>query len=243
MNDHKKKMSDSIKCTFYGDFELELNPTTYLEALHVYKTLPSLLRERENDAVPMKVWLYPFALLNRKAAILQGEIHKTLITKAEAVLEELGNAEILCNDLITNTKENDFLDVKLRMKTFQNLLVDYKVVFLKAMHKLIPANRGGTMEEQALADIVKIHHKSPFRPKKLNELLEYNQSEQNMLALYTQQVSGVPVVKHSALYSNILIDPSVDDVVCFCFNSLKIEDPYLSTLTKFLKVDEFENNS
>ncbi|KAK3521420.1 hypothetical protein QTP70_004446 [Hemibagrus guttatus] len=243
MNDHEKKMSDSIKCIFYGDYELELNPTTYLEALHVYKTLPSLLRERENDAVPMKVWLYPLALLNKKAAILQREIHKTLITKAEAVLEELENAEILCNDLITNTKVNDFPDVKLRMKTFQNMLLDYKVMFQKAMRKFIPAIRGGTMEEKAMADIIKIHHKSPFRPEKLNEWLEYNQSEQNLLAVYTQQVSDVPVIKHSALYSNILTDTSIDNVVCFCFNSLKNEDPYLSTLTKFLKVDEFESLS
>ncbi|XP_060752613.1 cytolytic toxin-alpha-like [Tachysurus vachellii] len=243
MNDNEKKLSNSIKCTFYGDFELELNPTTYLEALHVYKTLPSLLRERENDAVPVKVWLYPLSLLNEKAAIVQREIQKTLITKASAVLEELGNAEILCNDLLTSTKVNDFPDVKLRMKTFQNLLADYKMMFLKAMRKLIPAIRGGTKEEQALADIVKIHHKSPFRAEKLNDWLEYNQSEQNLLALYTQQVSGVPVVKSSVLYSTIIIDPSIDIVVCFCFNSLTNEDPYLSMLTKFLKVDEFENLS
>lgn len=95
------------RCAFYGDYELELSPTTYMEALQVYKTLLFLLREKENDAMPVKVWLYPLALLDKKAAILVREIEKTLVLKTEAILEELGNAEILCNDLITKTKLND----------------------------------------------------------------------------------------------------------------------------------------
>lgn len=243
INEKEKKMSDRITCTFYGDYELELNPTTYKEALQVYKTLPSLLRKRENDAVPMKVWLYPLSLLDKKAATLEREIHKTLISKAEAVLEELGNAEILCKDLITNPKMNDFKDVKLRLKTFQDMLVNYKMMFLKSLRKLIPAIRGGTEKEQALDDIISIHHNSPFRAEEVNKWLENNQGEQNLLTLYIQQMSGIPVVKHSTLFDNILIDPSVDDVMCFCFTSLKDEDPYLSALSKYLEIDEFEKLS
>lgn len=209
----------------------------------MYKTLLSLLREREeNDAVPMKVWLYPLALLDNKAAILEREIHKLLISKIE-VLEELGNAENLCNDLITNTNVNDFQEVRLRLKTFQDMLVDYNAVFLKAMRKLILAVWCGKEKEQARAAILTIHQMYPFRAEKLTQWLEYNQGEQKLLTLYTQQVSGAPVVKYSALFGNVLIYPNVDTVVCFCFTSLKNEDPYLSTLTKFLKVDDFKNLS
>ncbi|XP_053097441.1 cytolytic toxin-alpha-like [Pangasianodon hypophthalmus] len=241
MSDGEKKLSDKISCTFYGDYELEQNPTTYMEALQLYKELPSLLRKRENDAVPMKVWLYPLAHLSKKAATLEREIHKTLITKTETLLEDLRNAETQCNDLITNTTVNDFQDVRRRVKTLQALLEVYKVIFLKVLRRLIPAIRGGKEKEQALADIITIHQKSPFRVEKLNQWFENNQSELHLLNLYTQQLAGVPVVKYSALLSNILIDPSVDTVVCFSFTSLKYEDPYLSILTKFLKVDEFEN--
>ncbi|KAK3521528.1 hypothetical protein QTP70_009027 [Hemibagrus guttatus] len=138
---------------------------------------------------------------------------------------------------------NDFQDVRRRLKTFQDFLEVYKVMFLKSLRRLIPAIRGGTEQEQALTDIIAIHQKSPFRAEKLNQWLEYSQSEVNLLNLYSQQLSGVLVVKYSALMSNILIDPSVDTVVCFCFTSLMDEDPYLSSLTKFLKVDEFEKLS
>ncbi|KAK3550480.1 hypothetical protein QTP86_029423, partial [Hemibagrus guttatus] len=147
------------------------------------------------------------------------------------------------NDFITNTTVNDFQDVRRRLKTFQDFLEVYKVMFLKSLRRLIPAIRGGTEQEQALTDIIAIHQKSPFRAEKLNQWLEYSQSEVNLLNLYSQQLSGVLVVKYSALMSNILIDPSVDTVVCFCFTSLMDEDPYLSSLTKFLKVDEFEKLS
>ncbi|XP_053502152.1 cytolytic toxin-alpha-like [Ictalurus furcatus] len=241
MSDSEKKLADNISCTFYGDYELEQNPTTYIEALQLYKELPSLLRKRENDAVPMKAWLYPLARLSKKAATLEREIQKTLITKTEILLEELRNAETQCNDLITNTTINDFQDVRRRVKTLQALLEVYKVIFLKALYRLIPAIRGGTEQDQALSDIIAIHQKSPFRAEKLNQWFENNQSELHLLNLYTQQLSGVPIVKYSALLSNILIDPSVDTVVCFCFTSLKYEDPDLSILTKLLKVDKFEN--
>lgn len=243
MSEAQKKLANTIKCTFYGDYELEENPTTYMEAMQLYKKLPSLLRERESDAVPMKVWLYPLARLGDKAATLQREIHKTLISKAESLLEELGNAESLCNDLITNTMIHDFHEVKRRLKTFQKLLNNYKVMFLKVLRRLIPAIRGGMEQEKALADIITIHEKSPFRAEKLNQWLENSQGEVNLLTLYTQQLNGVPVVKYSALLSNIIIDPNVDTVACFCFTSLADEDPYLSTITTFLKVQEFENLS
>ncbi|KAK2836816.1 hypothetical protein Q7C36_014685 [Tachysurus vachellii] len=241
MSDGEKKMSDKISCTFYGDYELEQNPTTYLEALQLYKELPSLLRKRENDAVPVKVWLYPLVHLSKKAATLDREISRMLITKTESLLEDLGNAEIQCNDLITNTTINNFPDVRRRLKTFQDFLGIYKMMFLKSLRRLIPAIRGGKVQEKALTEIIAIHQKSPFRAEKLNQWLENNQSELHLLNLYTQQLSGVPVLKYSALMSSILIDPSVDNVVCLCFTSLKYEDPNLSILTKFLKVDEFEN--
>ncbi|XP_060764608.1 cytolytic toxin-alpha-like [Neoarius graeffei] len=242
MSESEKKLAESINCTFYGDYELEESPTTYMEALELYRKLPSILRERENDAVPMKVWLYPLAYLSTKAATLEREIHKTLITKTETLLEELGNAEIQCNDLITNTTVSNFQDVKLRLKTFQDCLKDYKAMFLKALRRLIPAIRGGTEQEQALADIITIHEKSPFREEKLNQWLEYRKGEVNLLNLYIQQLSGVPVIKYSAL-NNILFNPSVDTVVCFCFTSLTDEDPYLSILNTFMNVDVFEKLS
>ncbi|KAF5886871.1 verrucotoxin subunit beta-like [Clarias magur] len=241
MSNTENQLSDKIRCTFYGDCDLDWSPTTYKEALQLYQELPSLLRKREKDAVPIKVWLYPLAQLNKNTATLKREIRKTLIIKAGFILEDLVNGDIQCDDLITNTTVNDFLEVKRRVRTLQSLLQVYKLMFIKALHRLIPAIRSGKEQEQALADVIAIHHKSPFRAEMLNQWFENNESELHLLNLYVKQLSGAPVVKYSALLSNILIDPSVNTVVSFSFTFLTYEDPYLSILTTFLKGAEVKN--
>ncbi|KAK3519555.1 hypothetical protein QTP86_014836, partial [Hemibagrus guttatus] len=46
MTEDEKKMAENISVTFYGDIELEETPTTYREALEVYKTVPSLMKQQ-----------------------------------------------------------------------------------------------------------------------------------------------------------------------------------------------------
>ncbi|KAL7852481.1 hypothetical protein SRHO_G00182660 [Serrasalmus rhombeus] len=243
MNDKEKEMAEHISCTFYGDCVLEENPTTYMEALQLYKKLPSLLRQREDDAVPVKVWLYPLALLNKKAAKLEREIGVTLLSKVETVLEELGEAERKCNDLVKNRTVSDFQDVKDRLQIFQQSFGEYKVLFQKALCRILPAIRSGEVNDQALTDILLIHGKSLFQANMLRKWLENVQSEIDLLNSYTRELSDVPVITSSGQFSSILLNPNVDTVVCFSFTSLKYEDPYLSAITEFLRVNEFEKLS
>uniref|UniRef100_A0A3B4BZV5 Fibronectin type-III domain-containing protein n=1 Tax=Pygocentrus nattereri TaxID=42514 RepID=A0A3B4BZV5_PYGNA len=243
MNDKEKEMAEHISCTFYGDCVLEENPTTYMEALQLYKKLPSLLRQREDDAVPVKVWLYPLALLDKKAAKLEREIGATLISKVETVLEELGEAERKCNDLVKNRTVSDFQDVKDRLQIFQQSFGEYKVLFQKALYRIFPAIRSGEVNDQALTDILLIHGKSLFQANMLRKWLENVQSEIDLLNSYTRELSDVPVITSSGQFSSILLNPNVDTVVCFSFTSLKYEDPYLSAITEFLRVNEFEKLS
>ncbi|XP_062866927.1 stonustoxin subunit beta-like [Trichomycterus rosablanca] len=243
MTDQEKQMANSINCTFYGDYEIDTNPTTYMEALQLYQKLPSILKQKENDAVPVKVWLYPLARLDSKAARLEREISDTLISKSEALLEKIGEADIMCNDLIANTTANDYTDVRQRLKTFQESLRLYKGMILKALSKLIPLIRGGKETEQALANLLTIHDKSPFTENTVSTWLENSQSELILLNTYSQQLSGIQIMKSSSSLTNVLIDLTVDTVLCFTFTSLKNADPYLSTVNEFLKPDEFEKLS
>ncbi|XP_036420741.1 verrucotoxin subunit beta-like [Colossoma macropomum] len=243
MNDKEKELAEHISCTFYGDCVLEENPTTYMEALQLYKKLPSLLRQTENDAVPVKVWLYPLALLNKKAATLEREIGATLISKVETVLEELGDVERKCNDLVKNRTVSSFQDLRERLQIFQQSFGEYKVLFQKALCRLLPAIRSGEVNEQALTDILLIHGKSLFQANMLRKWLENVQCEIDLLNFYTRELSDVPVVTSSGQFSSILLNPNVDTVVCFSFTSLKYDDPYLLAITEFLRVNEFEKLS
>ncbi|KAJ8362887.1 hypothetical protein SKAU_G00117180 [Synaphobranchus kaupii] len=70
LTDKEKKMMEKFCCTFYGDYTLEQNPTSYEEAVLLYKQLPKLLGEDKRKAVPVRVWLYPLKNLNPIAAQL-----------------------------------------------------------------------------------------------------------------------------------------------------------------------------
>ncbi|KAK9960215.1 hypothetical protein ABG768_010290 [Culter alburnus] len=239
MTDGEKKTAENINCTFHGDFHLEQNPTTYMEALNLYKQLPNLLKENPKGAVPIKVWLYPLYLLDKKAAQLEREISTRLVSNTADIVEELGKVERTCNDLSRRTEVNVFRDIQERLHSFQDSFSIYKTVLQKAVARVLPAIRGGGEEEEKLADILKIHYSSPFNPDKLNQWLHDAKSELNLLASHTRKLEQIKIENSDGL-NTILLDPDIDVVVCLTFTSLKYEDPYLSILNEFLKSDKFK---
>ncbi|XP_067237070.1 stonustoxin subunit alpha-like [Chanodichthys erythropterus] len=236
MTEDEKKMAEEISCTFHGDFLIEQNPTTYMEALETYKTLPTLLKNNSNNVVPIKVWLYPLHLLNSKAAQLQREITTSLISDTEHIVEELGEAERTCNDLIRNTLTNAFSDIKERLQLFQDSFSTYRTMLLGSVGRVLPAIRGGEEQEKSLEDILIMHRSSPFSADKLNKWLNEAKTELDILSSYTSRLQGINIID-SVNLNTILFDPDVDKVICFTFTSLKYEDPYLSILKQFVKSD------
>ncbi|XP_051745108.1 stonustoxin subunit alpha-like isoform X2 [Ctenopharyngodon idella] len=239
MKDEEKKMAETISCTFHGDVLLEQNPTTYMEAIQTYKTLPTLLKENPQNVVPIKVWLHPLHLLDNKAAQLQREITTSLISDTEHIIEELGEAERTCNDLIGNTLAKALSDIKERLQLFQKSFSTYKIMLLEAVGRVLPAVRGGEEEEKSLEDILIMHRSSPFSADKLNKWLNDAKSELRILSSNIKTLQGIKI-KDSVDLMTILFDPDVDAVLSLTFTSLKYEDPYLSTLTEFLKSDKFK---
>ncbi|XP_067284779.1 stonustoxin subunit beta-like [Pseudorasbora parva] len=239
MTDSDKKRAESIDCTFHGDFRLDQNPTTFIEALDVYKKLPTILKKNPKNAVPIKAWLYPLSKLDTKAARLEREITTRLVSKIEGIMEELGEVERTCNDLSRNTLVNFFSDVQERLRLFQNSFSIYQTVLMKAVARVLPAIRGGEMKEKSLEDIQKIHYNSPFSADRLNQWLEDVKSELNHLTLYTRMLEGIKTENSDGL-NTMLLDPDIDVVVCLTFTSLKYDDPYLSTLKEFLESEEFK---
>ncbi|XP_017313557.1 cytolytic toxin-alpha [Ictalurus punctatus] len=236
MNEEEKQLSENIRVTFYGDFELEENPITYKESLEVYKKLPTLLKKRQNEGVPLNVWLYPLTLLDDKAAKLVREINMRLVDKIEHLLEELGEEERRCNDLMKNQMANDFPDLKDRLLRFQTLQKKYTRSFQKALSRLLPAIRDGTQEDKALGDILNIHYTSPFTASNMNKWLDDVTTEVNILSSCTSGLKDLTVVKSSCSLRSILLDHDVDVIICLTFTSLKFEDSYL------VAIEDFENS-
>ncbi|XP_067303170.1 neoverrucotoxin subunit alpha-like [Pseudorasbora parva] len=239
MTDSDKKMADSVDCRFHGDFHLHQNPTTYTEAVDVFKKLPTILKENPQNAVPIKVWLYPLSLLDSRAAKLEREITTRLVTNIEDIMEGLGEVERTYNDLSRKTLVNVFNDIKERLQSFQSSFSIYKTMLLKAVARVLPAIRGGEMEEKSLEDIQKIHYSSPFKADRLNQWLDGAKSELDLLSSHTKMLEGIPTEDSDRL-NNIFFNLNIDVVVCLTFTSLKYEDLYISTLKEFLESDKFK---
>ncbi|MBN3309453.1 STXB protein, partial [Amia calva] len=238
MTEEDKKKVEKFSCKFYGDFQLKQNPTTYLEAVQVYSKLPELLGEKGEKAVPVRVWLYPLIDLDSNAARLVREISVRLVSEAEKVLEQLAEAYVRSHSLIGNSLVRHFTDLKNKLEDFQGMFEPFKDIFQKALSRILPAIRGGGKEEQALVDILQVHHKSPLTHKQMEKWLDDKDDEIQALRSYTFTMKSIHIVSTAEL-QGVLFDPQIDIVFCFAFTSLKYKDQYLSTLTQYLQSEEF----
>lgn len=120
ITDAEKKVAEKIACTFHGGVCFKQNPTSYMEALNLYKQLPALLKENPENVVAIKVWLHPLRLLNTKAARLEREISISAVSNTVEIMEDLWEAERICNDLSERTLVNVFSNIKERLRSFQS---------------------------------------------------------------------------------------------------------------------------
>ncbi|XP_048825993.1 stonustoxin subunit alpha-like isoform X6 [Brienomyrus brachyistius] len=87
LTDTDRATEEKLSCKFYGDFALEQNPVSFQDAVKIYTTLPGLLGEKGENAVPVRVWLLPLEILDSSAARLVRQISVRLINETQSVIE------------------------------------------------------------------------------------------------------------------------------------------------------------
>ena len=184
----EKDFVDSLNCKFYGDFRLNENPSTFSEAIRMYRRLPLLLGDNNENAVPKKVWLYPLHLLDNKAMRIVRDISSQLIDYSILVIEKLRSFQVKATDLSKSDIFKHFtfipkqlLDFSMRLSEFQRDLKEKIVVYL-------PKLRGNTgVEESVLFNLFKEVDSSPFNERTLESWLTEKRKE---IALLTTLVEN-----------------------------------------------------
>uniref|UniRef100_A0A667Z738 Uncharacterized protein n=1 Tax=Myripristis murdjan TaxID=586833 RepID=A0A667Z738_9TELE len=223
----------NFSCKFHGDFNLQRNPVSFQDAIQVYQSLPTLLGANGENAVPVKVWLMPLKSLDSAAARLVRQISIRLVTEVQSVLEVFSELEMRCNDAIKNSTTQQFPQIGKKLKTFKELLSEYKLEFQRTLAKKLPSIRGGGEEEAVLAEVLKKRQSSPFNNKNLSEWMSCKEREINILKVLTDMMKNTKIVtSRNALDQEIL---SAKHAVCFAFTLLEDDEPYLSDLSKYLK--------
>uniref|UniRef100_A0A8C9ZRS2 SNTX thioredoxin-like domain-containing protein n=1 Tax=Sander lucioperca TaxID=283035 RepID=A0A8C9ZRS2_SANLU len=233
MEDKDREKVDKFSCRFFGDFSIQKSPTSFQDAVEVYRSLPKLLGANGENAVPMKVWLFPLTSLDSSAAKLVRQISIRLVQESQSVLEDFSELEMRCNDTLRTTTAQQFPQISKKIKSFKELSSEFKLGFQQNLAKKLPSIRGGGEEEAGLAEILKKRYSSPFNSKTLNKWMDCKQREIDTLMSFTNMMKNTKIVpSQTDLYKESL---SADHAVCFVFTSLGRDKPYLSALSNYLK--------
>ncbi|XP_055486165.1 uncharacterized protein LOC129693345 [Leucoraja erinacea] len=235
MTEEQSSQAEKFSCTFYGDFSLKNNPTTYRDAINIYATLPHLLGPGGEHSVPVTVWLYPLNKLDTKAAQMVREISVGLVNRCQCVLEQLSEAVMRCNDLMKDNVAVQLPEIGDRILQFREMCLEYKLVFQGTLARVLPSIRGGGKEEGLLADILKNREQSPFKHQSLTAWLNDKEWEMMVVGFCLRIMKDIPVVKSRRELHEVLMDPVTDYVVCFTFTTLHQEDFYLTEAINYLR--------
>eukprot|EP00062_Callorhinchus_milii_P012424 gi/632959592/ref/XP_007895708.1/ PREDICTED: verrucotoxin subunit beta-like [Callorhinchus milii] len=240
MKSKVKANSQKFNCTFYGDFALASNPTTFQDAMKVYSDLPGLLGEDGEYAVPVKVWLYPLNQLDSKAAQFVRDISINLLNRSQHVLEEINDVKIRCGDMIKDYVSVQCPEIKQKIERFRAMCVEYQQGFQKALAKVLPSIRGGGEEEGKLVDILKSMEQSPFRSQSLKQWLDDKNREMSVVRGYISEMNKIKMMKSRSELDRETMDLTTEYVVCFMFTSLHEEDLFLLEMAEDLQCEVTE---
>ncbi|XP_076151741.1 uncharacterized protein LOC143134912 isoform X1 [Alosa pseudoharengus] len=234
MDDTEKTAVEKFSCTFHGDYKLTTNPTSFRDAVRVYKDLPNMLGENGEHAVPLRVWLYPLCKLDSRAAKLVRDISNDLIRFSSDIIESLTQTEMRCRDILKDTAAAAFPALAKKVQNFMQMGHQYKLELMQKLGSVLPSIRGGGKEESALSDVLKTHDSSPFNSKDLEQWLKNKEKELDILKSYLKQLEKLGANMDDNL-EDLLSDLNVENVVSFSFTSVDGPDSLLVKLSNYLK--------
>ncbi|XP_067395432.1 stonustoxin subunit alpha-like [Emydura macquarii macquarii] len=240
MDNEAIENAENCSCKFYGDFCLENNPITYQDAIKVYSTLPKLLGDNGEKAVPVTVWLYPLIKQDSRGTQRIREISGRLISNVEAVMEHFTELDMRYNDMLKDRTATTFPEIKRKIQQCKDLCNQYRQTFQQELSEILPAIRGGGAEEGALEDILSSKEQSPFNAQRLSEFLDKKMQEMNFVKSYLTLLNDVDITSSSNELKQVLINPVLKYVVSFTFTSLNEEEPFLSDLNVWLQTQNVE---
>jgi len=169
ISEEEKKKVEKFSCKFHGDFVLKEHPGTYMEAIKVYKELPSYLGENYENSVPMTVWLYPLdALPISKESQVLHDIRNSLVHEITIRFEELNEMEVMSNDVLDSVVAQYSERIQKKVEEFKSHVHLFTLLLKQQMGKLLPQIRADG-KQSLLAKVLADKESSPFAKVYLEE--------------------------------------------------------------------------
>ena len=233
-----KLQAESLRVKLYGDFVSDTTPTTFLDAVNMYKKLPGLLGNPENS-VPLVVYLHPLCDLDSRASRLVREINASLVNEITAILEQLHEYETRCSDLMKTPACKNFKGLEKKILRFKKMIGKYKTEFQRQLLPIIPKIRGGGSEESELTEIMKKKDNSPFQDKMLLCWLQEHKYQAKVLGMCLKNLGGVDFAQTKGDLRAVYLNPNNRNVVCFTIRR-PAKDSYLLSMESCLQNPDFK---
>ncbi|KAG8008867.1 Stonustoxin subunit beta, partial [Nibea albiflora] len=243
LNDDEKATTEKFSCKFYGDFVLESNPVTFVDAVQTYVQLPKLLGQNGTLGVPVKIWLMPLKNLDPEAAKLSREISAGVVREAQDALEDLKEIEMRCNDFLDDVVIEDFPQIHKELSSFHKSCHYYTSKLQQTMRKKFPRIREGKEDESSVKKVFEDGHKSPFSHEKLSEWLDHKEREISIIRSCVEKMEGVKIVQSQSELHREVLAAGVEEALCFVFTSLKSADPCLDAMNHYLDSHQLRSTS
>uniref|UniRef100_A0A672G099 Uncharacterized protein n=1 Tax=Salarias fasciatus TaxID=181472 RepID=A0A672G099_SALFA len=241
LTEEEKSLIQKFSCKFYGDFILESNPATFVDAVKTFAELPKLLGEHGEKTVPVKVWLMPLKNMSPEAPGLLTELSVGLVRRVEETLEDVKQMETRCNESLVDGVGEDFPQIQEDLHRYQKLCNYYTSNLQQTLEKKLPSIREGKEDESSLRQLFDSRDMSPFSHENLLKWLEGKEREINVIRSCVEIMEGVKFVHNQSELDREVLSPGVQHTLCFVFTSLESVDPCLDAMDQYL--DSFQSKS
>ncbi|XP_045123187.1 uncharacterized protein LOC123511402 [Portunus trituberculatus] len=241
MTEDEQKKIENFHCTFIGDFLLDENPSTFMDAVRLYQTLPKLLGANGKMAGPLKVKLYPLSKIDRKASRLVRDISISLVKAVEVFFEDLHGLSVKCKDILNSDKIKRFLAFQQQMRDFLNLVEKYRGIIQKEVGDVLPQIRGGGKEERCLLELFNKIRQSPMSVLALRSWLEAKDTQITVFNEYVQAMSDIKFVTEPELMASVM---RFDNTYSLCLTiSMPSNDSQLERMNQYCDGGHFSNTN
>ncbi|XP_071539262.1 uncharacterized protein [Panulirus ornatus] len=242
LSEDDKKKTESFSCKFYGDFMPRENPSSFRDAVQLYREIPSLIGGSDTNSIPVKVVMYPLALLDSKASKMVREISANLISNTENIFEDLHEVNVKCNDMSNSQAVKKFGVFQKDISTFKRLIATYKLEFQRRLSTLLPVIRGGGAEESDLAAILRDKESSPYSQQALHLWIQSKEKQLKILTKLASELSAIKFLSQPGDLESTHLSLENDCTLCLAI-LIPQTCSHLKKMAKYIDKEDIMNES
>ncbi|XP_071788607.1 uncharacterized protein [Asterias amurensis] len=220
-----------VRWKVYSDLPLERNPA---DVEGVVQFLSTLAEMSEAKAVPIKVFLYPLGKIDPRSARVCSAVSDSLPTQAQTFLEGIEDCLTRTREMANDPLSTNFPQLKEKFEFFIKLLTEFKSSYKKQLAHVLLQIRSGSDGEGRIKDMFRDVDSSPFNLTSLDAWVKSKRKELSVVRHYVKFLPDVDIVKSRENLDDILIDPGIENVVCFTFQLKGKQECYLRALSEYI---------